>query len=1322
MRQRFSLGRLCRLLAFVFGQVTLLTAQTALDVNEGLVIDRSSVPGMYDMRWYGRPGRTYFVQTSETLMPDSWAYIPVIETGTGSVIEWSFANSAPRAFMRLKWLDGYDAGASGAKDTDRDGISDLDELISGNDPFEEPEPETASVDSDGDGLSDDMDMVPYDPLFNDERSPASRFYAAFDLGRGQPWKMKASGLASWRDGAVYYAWPYGNGATVQFTQMGVESLLGMGSAVIDDLSEDGRVTGRVTDNQLLPHLYTYWPGSGGTSIGPAPQPNIGAAFAANRYGPRDSLFHLFKTSKVINGKYEKRDRIAGDGLYPINPLHDMVVEFKPPQAEADPPPNPQPGESIRIHAGIQMNKTIWISNSGPGGMITHVMESRCNAYDQWTGNDSGDPISPERVLNSATYNLAETFLWTASGASLLLDSRSHLNHGQIYFSSISTHLPMPWLSGSGYDMPEVGTLDHPDHIWLPKLNGYVRCRLYGSAENHSLNQPLPSIFQVNGKGVCIVSGYMQDGSYQFGVWANGQVTSLTDMLSAETRAQYHHWYWNLSGVSDRGTILARAQRLSDNSTRTLLLVPGEVVAGELGTAAEIKDAWLTTAARPTPVVKMYVVHAQPTASGVQVRVRGTVSDELSGLAEAAGDRVQSLKFSVFGQTIRTISLGSGVGTGQSFDQTLLIPYLQATSYTLRAETSENKAGEVGWDEVAVSVGYTGGSFTADSGNDFRVSLTEAPTASVVDTVTVSLGSSAPPAGSGVLTETGADTQVFQGTVSQAGQAVPCTVEMRPRGTLDPMLMDRLDIKARFSPSSGLSPIAATLEESAPDSRLFILSAGSLSGTRGTLEVQATTNLTGAQTETGLTPFTVRLQAAPGLEAGATLVLGDTEFQLQAFEHQGEEYLYPVDAGKSMEPRRFLAATGPVPENLTIPGYTPSTETQTLQFKLRFRGQLSPFLEVQIQPGRVAEEAHVAALASDGGLNAQAGQAWRQPGDKITHDDLMIAFRLMYGDAGQNLLHYFEEGGGVIQLGDVLGDLDIDVLTLDQKTYIQIEDDDAEVAGTRYHPGVAAQLLWNGLHQCLAYHHIRVNIPVTDLNALIQAREAVGLQACQIGIAAAELYLSGISIVSDGADIVLVINEVGEGNYVALAAALPFIPVALFHSSSRLLIKNSAGRLLGKVDNAQELEILQQIYRITDPEEKLHTLGTVLDSNDFGLAIGRIMTSGNGAIKVPTRQQTLADRMKKLVPKPSALHHAHHDLIWEEVEWFADHGIDVNNVAFGRWVDDATHKLWHRQMTPKFNDFWKEFIQIERNGGPRYSKQQILDKLAEARSIYSIETP
>jgi hypothetical protein len=270
----------------------------------------------------------------------------------------------------------------------------------------------------------------------------------------------------------------------------------------------------------------------------------------------------------------------------------------------------------------------------------------------------------------------------------------------------------------------------------------------------------------------------------------------------------------------------------------------------------------------------------------------------------------------------------------------------------------------------------------------------------------------------------------------------------------------------------------------------------------------------------------------------------------------------------------------------------------------------------------------------------------------------------------------------------------------------------------YHPGIAAQLLWNGLNQCLAYYHIRRHIDDDDLASLIQARQAVAQQACNVGIAASEIYLAAVGVASDGVDLIMTINEVAEGNYVAIAGALPFIPTSLFGSFRKILIRNQSGQIIDSINSAQQLTALQDLYRIADPQERLRVMGVTMEQNQFKMAILRVLRSDAGPVPVPTNRGLLRDRMEALTPKPSFYVEAHHDFPWEFAKEFATHGIDVNNAAFGRWATTTDHYQWHNRMTPKFNDYWEDFWQQEAQFGP-YTKQTILNKLAECRSIFTL---
>lgn len=134
-------------------------AQTATDINEGAQLTHDSVNDIWTFSWWGRSGITYFIQQSDDLM--SWQYIPIIEPGQDRVVEWNFATSADKLFMRLQYTDVPTADPWG-DDFDEDGIPNINELTAppalSLDPFD--------PDSNGNGVLDGFEDTDGDGLIN----------------------------------------------------------------------------------------------------------------------------------------------------------------------------------------------------------------------------------------------------------------------------------------------------------------------------------------------------------------------------------------------------------------------------------------------------------------------------------------------------------------------------------------------------------------------------------------------------------------------------------------------------------------------------------------------------------------------------------------------------------------------------------------------------------------------------------------------------------------------------------------------------------------------------------------------------------------------------------------------------------------------------------------------------------------------------------------------------------------------------------------------------------------------------------------------------
>jgi hypothetical protein len=232
----------------------------------------------------------------------------------------------------------------------------------------------------------------------------------------------------------------------------------------------------------------------------------------------------------------------------------------------------------------------------------------------------------------------------------------------------------------------------------------------------------------------------------------------------------------------------------------------------------------------------------------------------------------------------------------------------------------------------------------------------------------------------------------------------------------------------------------------------------------------------------------------------------------------------------------------------------------------------------------------------------------------------------------------------------------------------------------------------------------------------QAAAAIAVQKTQqTAVAATELYLSGLGIVNEGLDWILVVNDVAEGHFESLAAALPGISAGLVKAGGHFTIVTMAGRQLDHFDHMGFHGLRE--FGING---NLTTAGTVYDEYGYSVFLRDVFSCHAGRIDPPETHGDLKRAMIDMedsYPRPrNGVFDAHHDFPWAERDWFARHGINVNDPAYGRWIRKDRHGEWHGWAGGEFNAWWRQWINDELPDQP-YTMQQIFQKLVECRQRF-----
>ena len=193
-------------------------AQTANDPNEGSRLIYDNTNAIYRFSWWGRSGKTYFIQSSEDL--SLWTYRPFIEPGTNHLKEWGVTSTGSKLFLRLQISD-QTAADPNAADFDGDGVSNNAELLGGTDPLR-------VADANNDGMPDEWDaytlsnFVVYPPKLESHISPSQRQTKSLFLNNPTAQAVTFS-VALQGNEANGYAWEDSKLGDVAFTWSEISS-------------------------------------------------------------------------------------------------------------------------------------------------------------------------------------------------------------------------------------------------------------------------------------------------------------------------------------------------------------------------------------------------------------------------------------------------------------------------------------------------------------------------------------------------------------------------------------------------------------------------------------------------------------------------------------------------------------------------------------------------------------------------------------------------------------------------------------------------------------------------------------------------------------------------------------------------------------------------------------------------------------------------------------------------------------------------------------------------------------------------------------------
>ena len=1191
-------------------------------------------------------------------------------------------------------VDGTMSADADGNDADGDGLTNAEEIAAGTDPN--------NPDSDGDGVPDGLDGWPLDPDLHPPRLPAAS-YALIDLGparsdtglfgsvysgvakaavinnRGQVVINNTNGSSLWEGGSLSYLGAF---STAAINDQG--TILG------------GEFTTDIEDDYFF-KSFTLAGGSKTylryTGVRPADPPNTQER---NRYSP----FALaLNTTEAIVGTAYEWDTIRAafwassgqNGSFDLGNLPDENDKVYP-----NPSDPTMPGwDNTRGLDDVAVAESI----NSAGQIVGH------------TGEYFLDPPYQSHTSYS-DYVRSCAVLWEGT-------SPTKLGFGAAYGINNLGQIVGVDYGDTGID-PITTTRDA---LWIKDASGTYIKKL-DKAGGVAINDRLQTV------GANLLNH-------------NSQNVDLSAFFPAVDAQGNPKWsYISATGINNQGFIAGSAfytdtpaNTAATLEERAFVLAPTEFVTRDPDTGVEQPvDPTGNGLSHPIPHVFLRVTDAQITgANALSVNVRLTVRDRLSELLADPAARVQEVQIQANGQTLDTLPLSAQPGQApwrvcgfeNTFERTVIIPNVGGDTVILRAITSPNAAGNRGWRDVAITLGWDNIAYTDPpnfdaTDNGVHLALTAAPTATAVDTVRVYQGNRAPQADDAVLTETAANSLVFRGTLMVSGTAQPCEVSLQAPVALSSQRQDGFSGQVKI----GAATIAGVWFETATASNVFVLDDQTLSSPPAPAKrVVRVAHEFGFSRPGDLYPMLWRTEmpdawADPG---HATVKMNGAAQTLKPFTYSPKKY-YIVSSQNPGRPQIFVITAESLPAALALtPPNLPPPDADG--------EELTVTLETPAGPP--AEAGNVAVFKDNFGTFNPVTKA----AVPLQPDTLLTYFGLLYGADGLKLLGWYQETGSTFEIADIFSLSKFhDVIWPDPATgqiKIVIEKDQDPVKGARE--------LWQGLQEALPKLPFKKLLfakasagdtyqNMTFSYEQMKAMNAqIGRQAAELANDALQIYVSGLTIVNQGAYLAVVINDVMEdGPKAAIPHLIPFAagglaivvvdrfgtPVGNFTAESASVLKRLFIRWGGGIASARaRVELLKDV-------EKLVREGKLAPNLlDGWIKSGHLPIVGNNDC-----YKVLAEGLGAAIdPRTGAAMvkaRAHHDMPVAFQQKFLKFGIDINNADYGRWVPyDGYHKEWHRPPPPggKLNELWANFWKTEPTTG--YTYQQVIDKFVEIRGAF-----